>query len=181
MMGAAVARRAVLEGASVFLVSSVKEHQDRRWSHKYAESARDMFSAVKEAYKWCDVFISSAAVCDYRPLRSFRKISKRGIKKKRISMQLERNPDILKWAGENRNSKVLVGFSLSDKTDEKAAVRKMKEKNCQIMIANSTENFGKENRSFLVISEEGYRGYKNIDIDTSAEIILKECSKLLGK
>ena len=176
-MGFAIARKAAEAGASVILISSVTPEGDVNGvEFAMVESAEDMFKSVKEHFKEIDIFISSAAVSDFRPVRSITKISKSsGIP----SIRLERNPDILQWAGRNRGERLLVGFSLGDIIDTGAAREKMRRKNCQIMIANASENMGTDLRSFTVITGKEEEHYSGISVSTAASVILEECENLL--
>src|SRR5438270_3736878 len=96
-MGYAVARAAREAGGEVTLVSGpVALATPQGVSRVNVRTADEMFEAVKKAAKSCDVFISVAAVSDYRVKnRSEHKIKKGNGKD--LSLQLEENPDILAW------------------------------------------------------------------------------------
>jgi phosphopantothenoylcysteine decarboxylase/phosphopantothenate--cysteine ligase len=78
----------------------------------------------------------AAAVADYTPAGK----SKAKIKKGAGSLTLEfkTTPDIAKWAGQNKKKQIVVGFALEDKSIRKNAERKLKEKNLDMVIANTT-------------------------------------------
>jgi phosphopantothenoylcysteine decarboxylase/phosphopantothenate--cysteine ligase len=116
--GLEIAHYARTLGAQVTLVSSIKSHAGYDVRHILISSARDMFKVVKEEYGNCDIFISSAAVADFRPVYVKGKIDKR---KGMPEIKLKRNPDILKWAGDNKERQVIAGFSLQEKIDIKKA------------------------------------------------------------
>ena len=73
-------------------------------------SAQQMFNAVKAAVDGSDVFVSVAAVADWKVKNS----SKQKIKKVNGStpvLELEENPDILAWVAALKNAPFCVGFA----------------------------------------------------------------------
>ena len=122
-------------------------------------SAQEMFAAVKKHYKQADIVIMAAAVADFRP----KKCSKNKIKKtyalKHLStyaLQLVPNPDILAWLGSHkRNGQMLIGFALETENLVKNARKKLKKKNCDLIVANDAEVIGKEAGSALIIDHAG--------------------------
>jgi len=177
MLGIEIARRAASLGAGVTLVTSVEAEAEGVRIVK-AETALDMFDAVREEFNTSDIFISAAAVADFRPVKSSTKITKKdGIP----VIRLERNPDILRWTGDNKNGHFLLGFSLTDNPDIRTARQKMKVKNCDMMVANTVENLGSRRRSFTIISSAEVRSYSSVTTKKAAEIILEECLKALKK
>jgi phosphopantothenoylcysteine decarboxylase/phosphopantothenate--cysteine ligase len=174
--GFALARTSAEYGAKVKLISSIRESNMGEVEMIYAESAGDMFNAVKREAVSCDIFISAAAVADYRPVRVNEKIKKRdGVP----VIELERNPDILKWMGENYPDKIIVGFSLEDKIDIEKGILKLSEKNCKIMVLNDISNLGNDKKTFIVVSGNNINEYKDLDLKQTAEVILEHCIKLL--
>ena len=86
-----------------------------------------------------DVAIFSAAVADF-------KISEKNdvkIKKKdELIINLEKNVDILNYVS-NHNSmrpKLVVGFAAETNNLEENAIKKLKDKNCDMIIANDVSN-----------------------------------------
>ncbi|MFM7467658.1 MAG: phosphopantothenoylcysteine decarboxylase, partial [Crocinitomicaceae bacterium] len=56
---------------------------------------------------------------------------------------LTRNPDVIKWAAENkRKEQLVVGFALETNNSEEYALSKLKDKNLDIVVMNSMENEG---------------------------------------
>ncbi|MBZ0135972.1 MAG: phosphopantothenoylcysteine decarboxylase [Planctomycetes bacterium] len=117
-------------------------------------SARDMLQAVKERFEECQVFISSAAVSDYRPAVRMKGKEKKGPKTKTI--ELVKNPDILKTVTKNRRSdQVIVGFSLESANLLNNARKKMKAKRCDLMVVNTPGHFGDRREHVWVINKHG--------------------------
>lgn len=109
------------------------------------DTARKMKSAVSRYFKWCDCLIMAAAVSDYHPKRRLRKKMKKT--KDKLSLQLLKNPDILKALSKRKTDKIIVGFSLDTESVVQNARSKLKEKNLDLIVAsviNKRKNpFGK--------------------------------------
>lgn len=96
-------------------------------------TAEEMLNAVKETFEKCDIAVMCAAVADFKP--SERSISK--IKKgESLTLELVKNPDILQWMGERKESRILVGFALEDEEDLIEARRKLRDKNLNLIVLN---------------------------------------------
>ena len=137
-MGLALAQAAIEAGHKVTLISAVK---DLKFKTINVETAEQMFYAVKKYFKKCNCLIMAAAVSDYKP----QKISKTKIKRtdKNLIIKLKPTIDILKWAGKNKKKgQIVVGFALEDKNLQKNAERKLKEKNLDMIIANTPSAIG---------------------------------------
>ncbi len=143
-MGYELARSAVLAGYDVVLITA-PTNLDAPKGVKVieAESARDMFDAVKGRFNKCDCLIMAAAVSDYTPIKPARhKMRKKpGV----IALKLKPTQDILKWAGTHKKrNQVVVGFALEDRDIKKGAERKMRDKNLDVIIANAPSSIGSE-------------------------------------
>ena len=86
-----------------------------------------------------DVAIFSAAVADFKVIeKSNVKIKKED----KLNVQLEKNVDILNYVS-NHNSmrpKLVVGFAAETSNLESNAIKKLKNKNCDMIIANDVSN-----------------------------------------
>ena len=104
------------------------------------QTSAEMFETVKGCFNKCDCLIMAAAVSDYKPVRR----SKTKIKKEKAELTIRLKPtkDILKWSGENRKHQKVIGFALEDKALRKNAERKLKEKNLDMIVANSPAAIG---------------------------------------
>ncbi len=153
-MGYALARAALKAGHKVTLISASDLQPPVGIDFVGVESAKDMFSAVKKFLPKCDCLIMAAAVADYAPARTAKtKIEKTG---KSLTIKLKPTPDILKWAGkhkkvrrrktEDRGQKgqIIVGFALEDKNLRKNAEKKLREKNLDMIIANTPDAIGSD-------------------------------------
>lgn len=117
-------------------------------------SAQDMYEAVHENIHVADIFISVAAVADYRPDLSFEE----KIKKSNDEMQIKliRNPDILKSVTELKAAPFSVGFAAETNNVIDFAKKKLKGKNLDIILANEVgkdKGFGQDDNQLTVLSK----------------------------
>lgn len=103
-------------------------------------SAQNMLEEVQKVWKDQDAGIFAAAVADYRPAE----VADQKIKKKDEILQLSlvKNPDILKWAGENKSRQYLMGFALETNNEEENALGKLQAKNLDAIVLNSLQDQG---------------------------------------
>jgi len=134
-MGFAVARAAAEAGAKVVLVSGpVSLEQPDAVECISVVSAEQMKEAVLERVQDCDIFISAAAVADYRPVRQAPdKIKKTA---DQINILLERTPDILATVSQLTNSPFLVGFAAETRSLHEYARGKLVNKQLDMVAAN---------------------------------------------
>ncbi|AJE03816.1 bifunctional phosphopantothenoylcysteine decarboxylase/phosphopantothenate--cysteine ligase CoaBC [Geobacter pickeringii] len=134
-MGYAIARAAWRRGAEVVLVSGPTCLPDP-WGIGVVrvESAMEMRDAVMAELPASTVVVKAAAVADYRPTtRSAAKIKKRTDS---LSLDLEKNPDILAEVGRMKGDRVVVGFAAETGELLENARIKLTEKNVDLMVAN---------------------------------------------
>jgi len=150
--GLSVARALKKRGVSVRLVLGPGVDAPRGIPGFRAGSARDMFGLVKRNFEWCDVFISCAAVADYRPDT----VSRKKIKKTSASrtLKLVPNPDILREMGRRKGGRFLAGFALEDSGGFNEARRKMKLKNCDLMVLNGPDTVDADRISAALLSPD---------------------------
>jgi len=138
-MGFAVARAAAEQGAQVRLVAGpVHLPTPAGVERNDVRSARDMRAAVMQHIPQSDIFISAAAVGDYRPGETAtHKIKKQGSS---LTLTLNENPDILAEIGALKRRPMLVGFAAETDNLEKYARAKLARKNLDLIAANSVDN-----------------------------------------
>lgn len=153
-MGYSIAKVCAEYGAEVTLVSGPSELKaPDNLNFIPVKSAVNMYDAVKEKFLGNDIFISTAAVADYRP----KDVSDIKIKKKdgELVIELERNPDILFEMGKIKTNQILVGFCAESENLIPNAIGKLQRKNLDVIIANSVSYFGKdENKVFIIDKNE---------------------------
>jgi len=142
-MGYALAHAADKAGHKVTLISASDLQPPIGVEFVGVDSAEEMFAAVKKHFAKCDCLIMAAAVADYTPVR----VAKTKIQKenKPLIIKLKPTTDILKWAGKyKKKNQIVVGFALEDKSIKDRAEKKLREKNLDMIIANSPAAIGAE-------------------------------------
>jgi phosphopantothenoylcysteine decarboxylase/phosphopantothenate--cysteine ligase len=121
-----------------------------------------MFNAVQAALPSADVFIACAAVADYRPAEyATQKIKKDpNHPNAEYVLRLVPNPDILAWAGHNRQpNQVIVGFALEIEDAQANALRKLTTKRADFIALNiATEagsGFGTDTNRLTIYDAQG--------------------------
>lgn len=147
-------------GADVLLIAgNVKENinlsKDKIIRVKTAE---DMLNAVSGHLKKTDIFISCAAVADFRPTKVFKdKIKKE--KKSLKNLELTENVDILKTIANHKNRpKIVIGFAAESSDLIDNAKAKLKAKNCDFVLANDInggEVFGSDYNTITLLDRKG--------------------------
>lgn len=156
-MGYALAKLFASEGAEVVLVSGpVAIAKPEGVELISVKSAEEMLHAVQAKWKEMDMGIFSAAVADYRPLE----VATDKIKKsnEEFELKLVKNPDILKWAGEQkRSNQVLVGFALETSNQQENAKKKLEAKNLDFIVLNSPKDdqagFGYDTNKITILDK----------------------------
>jgi len=134
-MGYCLARALQWRGAEVTLVSGpVALQPPRGVAHIAVASAREMAAAVEQHYEQARLIIKAAAVADYRPRVQLPRKQKKQAGP--LTVELERNPDILAGLGARKGSRVLVGFAAETDDIITHAKKKLTEKNLDMIIAN---------------------------------------------
>ncbi len=142
-MGFKIAEEFLNRGAIVTLIAGPTnvrlEHENLRVVN--VKSAEEMFQNVKNVWDNCDIGVFSAAVADYRPKnQATEKIKK---KKEELSIELIKNPDILKWAGsQKKENQCLIGFALETENLRENATKKLHAKNLNMIVMNSLRDKG---------------------------------------
>ncbi len=135
-MGYEIAKSAMNSGAEVVLVSGKSEVEppDGLKAFIKVESALQMRDEVLKHFETVDCVIMSAAVADYRVKNpSAQKIKKSD---ETLTLELVKNPDILKELGTLKKSQVLVGFAAETQNILEYANKKLVEKNLDFIVAN---------------------------------------------
>ncbi len=138
-MGFALAEVAAQRGADVTLVSGPVHLDTPRGVMRIdVRSAGEMFDCVNEHAHNSKVLIMSAAVADFSPeTKSAGKIKKESIAGDALSIPLRKTTDILAQLGRTKKNQVLVGFALETEQGEENAMRKLRQKNADIIVLNN--------------------------------------------
>ena len=139
-MGYAVARAAREAGASVTLVSGPVALATPAGVRRVdVRSAQQMFNEVKAAVDGSDIFISVAAVADWRMKKPFAKKIKKANGRAPV-LEFEENPDILAWVAARKNPPFCVGFAAESERVEANAKAKRAKKGVPLIAANLAQS-----------------------------------------
>ena len=144
-------------------------------------SAKEMLEEVKKNLP-VDIAICAAAVADFKPSKK----NKNKLKKNQNifkSIDLENNQDILEYLGKNNKNRprIVVGFSAETENLNRNATVKLREKNCDLIIANDVSKkdsgFNSDYNRVSIIDGNGNikvlkRNKKSFIANKIAEVVL---------
>lgn len=175
-MGFALAKAAMLRGASVTVVKGHTEAEEPHFVKMVpVKSAQQMFEAVKEEAADADIVIMAAAVADYRPSEVYDQKVKKSDGE--MSIALTRTQDILKYLGENRTAKTfLCGFSMETEHVVKNSRKKLEKKNLDMIVANNLKTagagFGTDTNVITIITKDSEQAFDLMSKAQAADCIL---------
>ena len=140
-----------------------------------------MLNEVKKSLP-VDIAVCAAAVSDFKPISKSKNKIKKGISNLDY-IRLEKNPDILDYQGKNNKAipKIVVGFSAETENVIQNSKKKIKEKYCDLIIANDVSKkdlgFNSEYNEVSIIDKKGriksiQRSKKSYIANAIAKIIL---------
>jgi phosphopantothenoylcysteine decarboxylase / phosphopantothenate---cysteine ligase len=155
-MGYAIADAMAKSGAEVLLISG-PTYLDcpHKVSRIQVISAADMYEAVMQNLP-CDIFISVAAVSDYRPETYHHSKIKRNSDE--LSLKLVKNPDLLSFVEHTHPRPYIVGFCAETDNHLNNAKEKLKKKNIDMLVLNPIENdqsFEVDHCRATILTQEG--------------------------
>lgn len=156
-MGYALADAAIEEGADVILISGpVSLRSNPKAKLISINSADELLNEAYKAMESSDIFISCAAVADYKPLNNHdNKIKKN--KDEMLDITLTKNPDILSSISEKYPDKFIVGFAAETENVEDNAKDKLINKNLNMIVANDVSDtsigFDSDNNEVMIITQ----------------------------
>ena len=183
-MGTALARACRAAGAKVTLIyGQLQTTIPTGLLHtEQAVSAEEMFRAVHNHITNQDVFISVAAVADYKVKNSnSQKMKKDGSGKVPV-IELTENPDILASIASLPNPPFCVGFAAeSERVLEYARVKRIR-KNIPMLIANQiSQSMGKTTNQITIIDDENEISFPETDKRQAADNIVKHLAARLNR
>lgn len=153
-MGYSLAQAAADLGAEVTLISGPTNLKIPNGLKNFisVESALEMYEKVDEYFKDTDIFIACAAVADYKP----KEYKKEKIKKSDSNLVIEliRNPDILLEMSNKKEKQLLVGFAAETNDIKENALKKLKKKNLDIIVANNASVMGSDENVIEIIRKD---------------------------
>ncbi len=159
-MGYAIAEELANRGAEVALVSGPVhlDLKNPRVQITKVQTAIEMLEASKKVSGEADIMIMAAAVADFRPDNpATEKIKKSSTNLPKITF--EANPDIAATLGKSKKkNQILAGFALETENEEANALRKLKEKNLDLIVLNSLKEegvrFGSESNKVTIYTRD---------------------------
>ncbi|MFW5789632.1 MAG: bifunctional phosphopantothenoylcysteine decarboxylase/phosphopantothenate--cysteine ligase CoaBC [Bacillota bacterium] len=183
-MGYAISERAKNRGAEVLLISGPTDLNPPEGVQVInVQSAQEMAEAAVEYFPEVHAGIMAAAVSDYRPVRKSRQKLKKSDKTEKLTIELDRTPDIINELNKIKGSQKLVGFAAESENLKNNARRKLYEKELDLIAANNIadENIGfaSNNNRVLILSEEFEYQVSIRDKKEVADIILDELKSII--
>ncbi len=179
-MGIEIAKAAAKRGAEVVLVKGLVQVSVPSYISKVVsvESTEQMYEAVMGNYKDCDVIIKAAAPSDYRPKK---KITDK-LKGEEITLELVKNPDIAKAVGKVKGDRKLVVFCAETRELMKSAMKKLADKNADMVVANDVTvqgaGFDSDTNIVTIAKKDGFlQSYPVMPKSQVADVILDEIYK----
>lgn len=159
-MGIALAEALAEAGANVQLVLGPTHlsTQHSGVATTRVVTAEDMFNSCMELSPKADIIVMAAAVADYRP----KTVADKKMKKKddELSIELEKTKDIARTlGGQKKNGQLLIGFSLETNNEREYALKKLQDKNLDMVVLNSLNDagagFNYDTNKVLLLSRDG--------------------------
>lgn len=172
-MGYRIADELSSMGAEVILISGPTQQKVRNRDIEVIQvsTADQMFKEVRKLWPMSDFGIFSAAVADYKPKeQEIKKIKKN---KEELSIDLVRNPDILKWAGDHKsNQQTLVGFALETNDLLENGRKKLISKNLDFIVLNTLQDkgagFGVDTNKISIL--DSHNNLEEFELKPKAEV-----------
>jgi len=154
-MGFAVARAAAEAGAEVTLVAGpVSQPTPRRVARVDVTTALQMREAVLDRIPGCHVFVSVAAVADYRPATAAPQKIKKGVQERTLA--LVANPDILAEVAALPKPPFCVGFAAESENLAEYAEAKRQAKKLPLLVGNLVQHgLGRDENTVILFEDRG--------------------------
>lgn len=156
-MGYQLAREAKRRGMKVTLISGpVTLPVPEGVQFVAVVSAADLLTACRRHFSRCDALVMNAAVCDFRPPRRGKHKLKRSGK---LTITLEKTPDILAGLARKKGKRQVIGFCLETEDWLMRAHEKCRSKGLDGIIANrltpAHSPFGKRRVQMALVDQKG--------------------------
>ena len=176
-MGMALAHECIQAGAkTTLIVGSISIDIEKRAEVIHIVSAKEMYEAVMKKIEFQDLFISCAAVADFRP----KNVSTNKIKKNNnlMTIELTENIDILASVCRLNKKPICIGFAAETENFISNAKAKLKSKMCEAIILNDISQSGiglnsNENEVHFITKENCEKIEKNSKQIVAQNIIEK--------
>jgi phosphopantothenoylcysteine decarboxylase / phosphopantothenate---cysteine ligase len=177
-MGYSVAQAALEAGAQVTLISGPTALSAPTHAQLVpVVSAQDMLDAVNVHSPECDIFISVAAVADYRAAQpSLQKMKKTD---QALTLELVPTVDILASVAGRPNPPFCVGFAAESHDLERFAEDKRRRKKLPLLAANIAQDaIGAEESELVLLDEQGRHALPKAPKLTQARLLIQHIARL---
>ncbi len=181
-MGFAIAEECAQRGAEVTLITGPVALQCTPSIHRWdVESCAEMYEKATEVFPQCDIAVLCAAVADFRPEQVAEQKFKR--EKDDLVLRLQPTEDIAAAIGKmKRGDQKTIGFALETHHEEAHAKKKLKEKNLDFIVLNSTRipgtTFRSDDNQITILSAQGKKEYEKKPKTEVASDIVDEIVRL---
>ena len=180
LMGLNLAKMAYTMGAEVTVISGHSNYEFPPCIKTIkAVNHDEMNKSITSNIEKNDIYISAAAISDYKPNYIKGKIKKGN---ENISLELKKTKDILSYIGKNFSHKLVVGFAAESENLIENARRKLVLKNLDIIIANEIKHsMGKTKARMVIIDQYEDRYLPEAEKEVQSKIILEHIFKLSSR
>ena len=180
LMGLNLAKMAYTMGAEVTVISGHSNYEFPPCIKTIKAMNHDeMNKSITSNIEKNDIYISAAAISDYKPNYIKGKIKKEN---ENISLELKKTKDILSYIGKNFGHKLVVGFAAESENLIENARRKLVLKNLDIIIANEIKHsMGKTKAKMVIIDQYEDRYLPEAEKEVQSKIILEHIFKLSSR
>ena len=180
LMGLNLAKMAYTMGAEVTVISGHSNYEFPPCIKTIkAVNHDEMNKSITSNIEKNDIYISAAAISDYKPNYIKGKIKKEN---ENISLELKKTKDILSYIGKNFGHKLVVGFAAESENLIENARKKLVLKNLDIIIANEIKHsMGKTKAKMVIIDQYEDRYLPEADKEVQSKIILEHIFKLSSR
>lgn len=184
--GHAIAKAAYHQGAEVSLVTASELDVPVGIEKVKVGSAQEMYDAIDQRFDETNILIMSAAVSDYGVLEEAKSKIKKENQADIMTLELRKNPDILKTMGAKKDQQFIVGFAAETDNLEENAQKKLVGKNLDMIVANDVSRkdtgFNVDDNEVVILTgaEERYKIPKQSK-NQIAEILIDKIVEALIK
>ena len=158
-MGFAIADAAVKAGHRATLIAGPVDLPTPKGVERVdVVSARDMLAALEDHFPSADALYMAAAVADYRPAQRHAgkwKVKESGADS--VSLELVRNPDLVKTIARTKGERRVIAFALETSDGERRALAKLQAKGADWIVLNDPSALGAGRTTVTILGADGSR------------------------
>ena len=180
LMGLNLAKMAYTMGAEVTVISGHSNYEFPSCINTIKAINHDeMSNSITSHIEKNDIYISAAAISDYKPNFTEGKIKKESEK---ISLELTKTKDILSHIGKDFSHKLVVGFAAESENLIENARNKLVSKNLDIIVGNEIKHsMGKTRAKMVIIDQYEERYMPEAEKEEQSRIILEHIFKFFTR